>query len=111
MKKRITAVLLSAFVLPGMGQLYKGDKAKGAIFLTLVNIFFLSALFLVLKNMGKFLVTAKISGPDQALRVLETIRQSSPEIGWLLTAFLILWFAAVIDAALPVKHPDSNLSC
>lgn len=106
MQKRITAVLLSAFVLPGMGQLYKGEKVKGAIFLTLVNIFFLSALFLVLKNMGKFLVTAKISGPDEALRVLETIRQGSPEIGWLLAGFVILWLAAVVDAARPVKKGE-----
>lgn len=108
MQKRITAVLLSAFVLPGMGQLYKGEKVKGAVFLTLVNMFFLAALFLVLKNMGKFLLTAKISGPDEALRVLETIRQGSPETGWLLAGFVLLWFAAVIDAARPLKAADNS---
>jgi TM2 domain-containing membrane protein YozV len=103
-KLNIKALLLSAFVLPGIGQLYKGEKVKGAIFLVLVNIFLLAALFIVLKKMGSFLVTARISGPQEALNLLDSITRSSPEIGWLLSGFALLWGIAVIDAAKPGKQ-------
>ena len=99
MKINIKAMLLSAFLLPGIGQLYKGEKIKGAVFLVLVNIFLLAALFLVLKKMGSFLLTARISGPEEALNLLDTITRSSPEIGWLLSGFTLLWGIAVVDAA------------
>jgi TM2 domain-containing membrane protein YozV len=111
MHKNIKAALLSAFILPGMGQLYKGEKIKGGIFLLLVNIFLLTALFIVMKGMGSFLLTAKLSGSAEALKVLETIQQQSPLINWLLTAFMALWIAAIIDAALakpPVDHDHSR---
>ena len=100
MKINTKALLLSAFVLPGIGQLYKGDKVKGGIFLVLVNIFLLGALFIVFRKMGSFLLTAKVSGPDEALKLLESITQSSPEIGWLLSGFTLLWSVAVVDAAI-----------
>jgi len=106
MNKNIKALLLSAFLLPGMGQLYKGEKVKGAIFLLLVNIFVLASIFIVLKKMGAFLLTAKISGRDEALKLLESITASSPEIGWLLSGFAILWVASVVDAAISSKKQD-----
>ncbi len=53
MKKNIKALLLSALILPGLGQLYKGDKVKGGIMIALVNIFLLAALFLVMQGMGE----------------------------------------------------------
>jgi len=99
MKINIKAMLLSALLLPGIGQLYKGEKIKGAVFLVLVNIFLLAALFLVMKKMGSFLLTARVSGPEEALKLLDTITRSSPEIGWLLAGFTLLWGLAVVDAA------------
>jgi hypothetical protein len=103
MTRNIKALLLSAFLLPGMGQLYKGEKVKGAVFLVLVNIFLLASIFIVLKKMGAFLLTARISGREEALKLLENITASSPEIGWLLAGFALLWGASVIDAARPSK--------
>ena len=99
MTLHIKAMLLSAFLLPGIGQLYKGEKLKGAVFLVLVNMFLLAALFLVMKKMGSFLLTARVAGPDEALKLLDTITRSSPEIGWLLAGFTLLWGVAVVDAA------------
>lgn len=96
-------MLLSAFLLPGIGQLYKGEKVKGALFLVLVNIFLIAALFIVLKKMGAFLVTARLSGPQEALSLLDTINRTSPEIGWLLAGFALFWGVAVVDAAKPTK--------
>jgi len=110
MHKNFKAVLLSALVLPGLGQLYKGEKLKGGICLILVNIFLLAALFLVMKGMGSFLLTAKISGTGEALKVLESIKQESPLVGWLLSGFVLLWFAAIIDAAVAKPPRDDEPS-
>lgn len=110
MHKNIKAALLSGLVLPGLGQLYKGEKAKGGILLVLVNIFLLAALFLVMKGMGSFLLTAKISGLAEAQQVLETIKQDSPLASWLLTGFVFLWFASVVDAAFARAPRDDNQS-
>ena len=100
MKLNIKAMLLSAFLLPGIGQLYKGEKVKGGVFLVLVNIFLLAALFVVMKKMGSFLLTAQSAGTTEAMKLLETITRSSPEIGWLLSGFAMLWGIAVVDAAM-----------
>lgn len=110
MHRNIKAALLSALVLPGLGQLYKGEKVKGGIFLLLVNVFLLAALFLVMKGMGSFLLTAKVSGMNEALAVLETIKQDSPLAGWLLTGFVLLWFASVVDAAVTKAPRDGDQS-
>jgi TM2 domain-containing membrane protein YozV len=113
MNINIKAMLLSAFLLPGIGQLYKGEKVKGAVFLLLVNIFLLTSLVLVIKKMGSFLLTARVSGPDEALKLLDSITRSSPEIGWLLAGFTLLWGIAVVDAAMvrnsQPSHPVENL--
>jgi hypothetical protein len=106
MTKNIKALLLSAFLLPGIGQLYKGEKVKGAVFLVLVNIFLLASIFIVLKKMGAFLLTARVSGREEALKLLESITASSPEIGWLLAGFAIIWGVAAVDAAMPAKKQD-----
>ncbi len=105
MRINLKAMLLTALLLPGIGQLYKGEKVKGAVFLVLVNIFLLAAMFLVLKKMGNFLLTARISGTAEALKLLDTITRSSPEIGWLLGGFALLWGVAVVDAAKVTKQP------
>jgi hypothetical protein len=108
MKTNFKALLLSALLLPGIGQLYKGEKVKGAAFLILVNVFLLAALFVVLKKMGSFLLTARVSGPEEALKLLDAITRSSPEIGWLLAGFTMLWGFAVVDAAIAKPRSDKQ---
>lgn len=98
MKKNIKAVLLSALVLPGLGQLYKGDKVKGGIMIALVNIFLLAALFLVMQGMGELLVTAQSSGMAAAERVVEGLKERNPAVRALLAAFFALWAYGVVDA-------------
>jgi hypothetical protein len=107
MKINIKALLLSALLLPGIGQLYKGDKIKGALFLVLVHIFLLSALFVVLKKMGGLLRTARVSGPEEAMKLLDVITRTSPEVGWLLAGFTLLWGVSVVDAALVKTVPKT----
>lgn len=99
MKVNFKAALLSAFVLPGLGQLYKGNRLKGSILVVLVNIFLLLALFLVLQGIGPLIVAAKLSGTVDPARIAGQLQLRTPFAKWLLAAFSGLWLYAVIDAA------------
>lgn len=100
MQLHIKALLLSGLVLPGLGQLYKGNKAKGIILVLLVNIFLLVALFLVLRTLGPTIIMANISGKPDAAALLEQLRTKAPVARWLLASFFGLWLYAAVDAAL-----------
>ncbi len=97
MKKNIKAALLSALVLPGLGQLYKGCKLKGVILITLVNVFLLTALAYVMKGVGRIVATGTTGKLDIA-RALTDLQQETPEVRWLLAAFFIVWAYGTVDA-------------
>lgn len=94
----IKAALLSALVIPGLGQLYMGCKLKGGIIIVLVNFFLLGALTLALQGMGKIVVSTTMSGSPDVQKVLETMRNDTPAARWLLAAFFGLWLYAAVDA-------------
>lgn len=98
MRIHIKAALLSAFILPGLGQLYKGDRLKGVILIILVNIFLLAGLFFVMQGMGQFILSAKVTGVADAAKILDALQRNSPVARWLLAAFFSLWTYAVADA-------------
>lgn len=100
MKINVKAALLSAFVLPGLGQLYKGARIKGGIMIALVNFFLLAALFLVMQGMGELLVTARLSGMAAAERVVDGLRGKGPAVRILLASFSVFWAYGVVDALL-----------
>jgi len=101
MKVNLKAALLSAFVLPGLGQLYKGNRLKGSVLLILANIFLLLALFLVLRGIGPIVSAAMLSGADDPYWIADQIQQlRTPFVKWLLTIFSAIWLYAVIDAAI-----------
>jgi TM2 domain-containing membrane protein YozV len=99
--------LLSAFLLPGLGQLYKGDRIKGVILLLLVNIFLLSAVFIILKSLGPVLLAARTAGVTETANVLHSLGERSPGARWLLYGFSAVWLYSAIDALLaPDKKPE-----
>lgn len=98
MKIYVKAALLSAFVLPGLGQIYKGAKVKGGIMIGLVNVFLLAAFYLVMKGMGALLVTAQLSGLEAAESVLAGLRDKGPAVKLLSAVFFFLWAYGVVDA-------------
>ena len=101
MKVNLKAALLSAFVLPGLGQLYKGNRLKGSVLLILANIFLLLALFLVLQGIGPLISAAMLSGADDPYRIVDQVQQlRTPFVKWLLTFFSAIWLYAVVDAAI-----------
>lgn len=99
MKIHIKAALMSAFVLPGLGQLYKGSKVKGGALLALVNLFLLVALVMVVQSMGEFLLTARLSGMaavDQVIQGLQAKHGAAVKLA--LAAFAAIWCFGVVDA-------------
>lgn len=96
MGNKIKCVALSAFVLPGLGQLCLGRRLKGGIMLLLDNVFILTALFLALRSASK-LFAAK-GGRMDAETVLAAIQTDAPFARWVLGAFMILWVYGIVDA-------------
>ena len=69
MNKKLTALLLSGLVLPGLGQLYLGRKMVGGIIVVLVNLVLIMALFVLLRGLSP-LIAAKIAGGMVACEVV-----------------------------------------
>lgn len=99
MNRKLKGILLSALVLPGLGQLFLGHKVKGGVMILLDNVFILGALFTTLRAMGKFLLAGRGQAPDTE-RLLQLVQQDSPYARWLLGGFLLVWAYGVVDAAL-----------
>jgi TM2 domain-containing membrane protein YozV len=99
MKIHFRAALLSAFVLPGLGQLYKGDRIKGVIIIILVNIFLLLAVYLVLRQVGPLVVAARMPGFTEASKIAERLQAGTPAVRYLLAGFGGLWLYSLVDAA------------
>jgi hypothetical protein len=99
MNLNIKAAVLSALVLPGLGQIVNGKKLKGFILITIVNIFMLVALALVFKGMGQLMVTMQTGGSVDVPAAMEQVRQSGGAVPrWLLAGFLGIWLYAFVDA-------------
>ena len=99
MKNKIKCVALSAFVLPGLGQLCQGRRVKGGVLILLDNAFILAALFVALRCAGKIML-ARTTGAWNAEQVLAGIQTDAPYARWMLGGFLLLWIYGVVDAAL-----------
>jgi hypothetical protein len=100
MNQRIKCVALSAFVLPGLGQLCHGRRLKGGLMVALDNVFILGALFIALRSAGKLLLAGSGGSGLNAGKVLAGIQTDAPYARWMLGGFLVLWIYGVVDAAL-----------
>ncbi len=98
MGNRMKCIALSALVLPGLGQLYRGSRVKGGVMILLDNIFILGALFVALRSAGKVMLAGHAKALD-AEQVLAAIQADAPYAKWLLGGFMVLWAYGVVDAA------------
>jgi len=98
MSRKRVALLLNAFVLPGLGQLYLGRKLKGIIILLLTNLLLLLALFLLLKAATPLIAAQMTSGrlnPGELMSGLESLAGYGRS---LLAAFAVVWGYALFDS-------------
>ena len=99
MNKKMTALLLSALVLPGLGQLYLGRKAVGGIILVIVNLILLLALFVLLKGLSPVIASqiaagAVIISPAEVTKALAGVSGFGKAV---LAAFFLVWAFSVVD--------------
>jgi TM2 domain-containing membrane protein YozV len=97
MKRKLTAVLLSALVLPGLGQLYLGRKARGVVILLLVNLLMLLTVFVLLKGLAPVIASKMISGTFGAQDVLAALQGVTGFAQALLAGFALLWVYSIVD--------------
>ncbi|GEM_PF-358461 len=96
-KRPLIAILFSAFILPGLGQLYLGRRTKGIILIAAVNLLLIASLFFVMK-LSSPLIAARISGEQLNSAIL--LKQIEPHKTWarlILAGFFGLWGFSLID--------------
>ena len=100
MRQAIIAFLLSAFVFPGLGQLYKNDRKKGIILVLLTNLFFGVLLLVGLALFSRGYYEYFYPKPLTLDVVKELFRYllGSPFFFLPLSLLLGLWIFAALDA-------------
>ena len=97
MTRKTKAILMNAFLLPGLGQLLLGRKVTGIIILLIVNLLMLLALFVVLKGAAPLIAAKVASGHVKYEDILGAV-QSVESLGkGVLTVFVIVWGFAMFD--------------
>jgi hypothetical protein len=104
MKRKKTALLLNALVLPGLGQLYLGRKVMGIVIIMLVNLLLLMALFVVLKGLAPVIAAKALSGTVDVKEVMAEVQGMAGFGKGLLAAFALVWALALVD--LIKKHDE-----
>ncbi len=99
MNKKLTALLLSALVLPGLGQLYLGRKMVGGIIIVLVNIVLIMALFVLLRGLSP-VIAAQIAGGAISITPSDVMKSLDGATGFgkiVLAAFFLVWTFSIVD--------------
>jgi len=97
MKRTRTALLLNAFVLPGLGQLYLGRKVTGVGIILLVNLLLLLALFVLLKGLAPVIAARMMSGSFNSRELLSALQSVSGFAKALLAGFALVWVFSVVE--------------
>jgi len=97
--RKISALLLSALVLPGLGQLYLGRKTIGGIIIVIVNLILVLGLFVLLRGLSP-LIAAQIAGGAISITPTEVMKSLDDSTGFgkaVLAAFFLVWTFSVVD--------------
>jgi TM2 domain-containing membrane protein YozV len=97
MNRKRTALLLSALVLPGLGQLYLGRKVTGIAIIMLVNLLLLLSLFVLLKGLAPVIAAQAVSGGTSAREVYAALHGAAGPGKALLAGFALLWLVSIAD--------------
>ncbi|MEW5913356.1 MAG: hypothetical protein AB1814_12420 [Thermodesulfobacteriota bacterium] len=100
MRRSVVAPLLSALVIPGLGQIVNRQVAKGALLVAASSLLFMVGLGVTFHQVSKAVLALEGQAPVDkwaALRA-QLISQGTTWL-WVLFALLaVLWLFAVVDA-------------
>jgi hypothetical protein len=95
--RKTRALLLNAFLLPGLGQLYLGRKVHGIFLILFVNLLLLVALFVLMKGTMP-IVAAKMTSSAVSPEMVHNAIQSVKGLAkGLLAVFAVTWGYAIFD--------------
>ena len=97
MKRTRTALLLSALVLPGLGQLYLGRKTAGIAIIMLVNLLLLLGLFVLLKGLSPVIAAQAVPGTISTAEIQTALQGVKGFAKGMLAGFALLWAYALVD--------------
>jgi hypothetical protein len=103
MKPVILAPLLSAFVLPGLGQVVNGQVRKAGLLIAAVSLLFLTLFFKVLYDLNKFFMSLPPEaygnkGPSLSTAAQTLSRQDNALLIILVVLLAGVWVYGVWDA-------------
>jgi TM2 domain-containing membrane protein YozV len=110
MNRKRTALLLSALVLPGLGQLYLGRKVIGIAIIMLINLLLLLAVFVLMKGLSPVIAAQVLSGGISTTEVHASLLGVSTFGKTLLAGFALLWIFSIVDVmkARDVAEPPAD---
>jgi TM2 domain-containing membrane protein YozV len=97
MTRKNTALLLTALILPGLGQLYLGRKVSGIALIMLVNLLMLLGLFVLLKALSPVIAAQAVSGGISPAEIQTALQGASGLGKALLAGFVLVWLYSVFD--------------
>ena len=97
MKRKRTALLLSALVVPGLGQLYLGRKVIGIAIIMLINLLLLLAMFVLMKGLSPVIAAQAVSGSISAREVYAALYGVAGFGKALLAGFALVWIFSIVD--------------
>ncbi len=100
MKDNMKAALMSALILPGVGQIYRGSRLKGGLMVLSVTILLMTAFIVGAMAMQDALRGTVASGAVDAAEIAGRLRAWLPAVYWLGGGLLCLWIYGVADAFL-----------
>lgn len=106
MSRPVIALLLNAFLLPGMGQIYLGKKIKGIAIILSINLLLLPALFLLMKIASPIIGAHMTGNPVTATQILSIVQPYSVWAKVLIFAFVALWGYSLLDITKEMRAPS-----
>jgi hypothetical protein len=110
MRPAVKPFLLSAFVFPGLGQLYKQDRKKGVLLLVSANLLLALLLLAGVMVLSQEYMTSIYPAAlnSENLRVLLKHVISRPLFYLPAAIFLAIWGFAAMDAAFAPSPPQED---
>jgi hypothetical protein len=115
MKKTILAPLLSAFVLPGLGQVINRQFIKAGVLMAAVMMFFLTLVFKVIYDLNKVILNLPAGTLENNPRPLETValalsQNDKTVLILLLLGLVAIWTYGICDAFIGARKNEGGRS-
>jgi hypothetical protein len=111
MKQQFLAAILSALVVPGLGQVINRQIKKGIIFMIIVFILFIAGTVQLAILLTDSIQGGQILNSMDTMTVLQNLQYQNLSGLWILvTIFGIVWLYSVVDAFLGGKRNSDQES-